>query len=274
MNLPEILQELPEKWATTDLKGTRVNLMREGVVTLVGVKKLESEALFVSVEGGGTLRETAKVNFAGKERYWWIARKVNGVIRRVLLSQLNIQSCTVDEPCMQCEVCALLGGLNTNTNESFFSRLKLQDLISVQGYVYDEKFRVRLPDDPTDPKANPVPFQEVIVPPGTEFPFIVRIIKPSRRDLALFLFGNQIADGLGYGNYSKLRGDATTRWALFANGFLHISTHDLLEKADEKPIEAQIAEIAASPVGVNLEQVLTGNDLAVAVTELVSSIKP
>jgi len=273
MNLPNILQQLPEKWVITDLRGTRINLMREGVVTLVGVKKLESEALFVSVEGGSALRETAKVDFAGRERYWWIARKVNGVIRRVLLSQLNIPNCTVDEPCVQCEVCALLGGLNTNTNESLFSRTKLQDLISVQEYVYDEKFRVRLPDDPTDPNANPVPFQEVIVPPGTEFPFIVRIIKPSRRDLALFLFGNQIADGLGYGNYSKLRGDATTHWLLLANGFLHISAHDLLERADEQPIEAQVAKIAKSPVGVPPGQVLT-EDLAMVVTELVGSIKP
>jgi hypothetical protein len=273
MTLPEMLQQLPEKWAPRDLKGTRINLMREGVITLVGVKKLESEALFVSAEGGGTLRESAKVDFAGKERYWWIARKVNGVIRRVLLSQLDTQECTVDVPCVKCEVCALLGGLNTKTNESLFSRAKLQDLISVQEYVYDEKFRVRLPDDPTAKDANPVPFQEVVVPPGTEFPFIVRIIKPSRRDLALFLFGNQIADGLGYGNYSKMRGDATTRWYLLANGFLHISAHDLLEKADQKPIKDQISEIAQNPMGMKPGQVWTGEGLTEAVTELISMVK-
>jgi hypothetical protein len=167
-----------------------------------------------------------------------------------------------------------MGGLNTTTNASLFSRLKLQDLISVQSFVYDEKFRVRLPDDPTDPKSNPTPFQEVIVPPGTEFPFIVRIIKPSQRDLALFLFGNQIADGLGYGNYSKLRGDATTRWLLLANGFLHISVHDLLEKADEKTIEEQVGEIAKSPSGVAPDQVLSGDELNTAINELIGSVKP
>lgn len=268
-----IIQQLPERWQVNDLSGTRINLMREGVLTLVGIKKLESEALFVSSEGGGTLRETAKVEFAGKERYWWIARKVNGVIRRILLGELNITNCTVDEPCVQCEVCALMGGLNTQTNASLFSRIKLQDLISVQEHVYDEKFRVRLPHNPTDPNADPTPFQEVIVPPGTEFPFIVRLIKPSRRDLALFLFGNQIADGLGYGNYSKLRGDATTRWLLLAHGFAHLSVHDLLEKADTKTIEEQIQDFAKHPVGVKPDQVLTGDALRGATNELIGLIK-
>lgn len=273
MNGKSFIQALPAQWQVSDLSGTRINLMREGVITLVGVKKLESEALFVSSEGGSPLRETAKVEFAGKERYWWIARKVNGVIRRVLLTELNVQGCTVDKPDVKCEVCALMGGLNTTTNASLFSRLKLQDLISVQSFVYDEKFRVRLPDNPTDPRSNPTPFQEVIVPPGTEFPFIVRIIKPSQRDLALFLFGNQIADGLGYGNYSKLRGDVTTRWLLLANGFLHISVHDLLEKSDEQPIEAQVAETAINPSGVSSDQVLSGDELGRAIAELIGSVK-
>ena len=276
MTLPAMLQQLPEHWERSDLSGTRINLMREGVVTLVGLKKLESEALFVSSEGGGTLRETAKVEFAGKERYWWIARKVNGVIRRVLLTELKVADCTVDEPCVQCAVCGLLGGLNTQTNNSLFSRVKLQDLISVQEYVYDEKFRIRQPDDPTDPDANPTPFQEVVVPPGTEFPFVARIIKPSRRDLGLFLFGNRIADGLGYGNYSKLRGDATTRWLLLANGFAHISVHDLLEQFGSMSIEAQVSELAANPTRIGLEanQVLHGTDLASAIDELLASVKP
>ncbi len=269
------LEKLPERWKVDDLTGTRINLMREGVLTLVGVKKLESEALFVSSEGGGTLRETAKVVFAGKERYWWLARKVNGVIRRVLLSELRVSNCTVDEPCVQCEVCALLGGLNTKTNESLFSRAKLQDLISVQEYVYNEKFRVRLPDDPTDSQSNPTPFQEVIVPPGTEFPFIVRLIKPSQRDLGLFLFGNRVADGLGYGNYSKLRGDATTRWLLLANGFIHLSVHDLLERVDKdaKTIETQVTRFSESPVGVKPDQVLTDSALREAIDHLVGSVK-
>lgn len=275
MTLPTILQNFPERWQATHLTGTRINLMREGVLTLVGVKKLESEALFVSAEGGGTLRETAKVEFAGKERYWWIARKVNGVIRRVLLTELDVQGCTVDAPCLACEVCLLMGGMReTGDQRTIFSRLKLQDLISRQAYLYDEKFRVRLPDDPTDSKSNPTPFQEVIVPPGTEFPFIVRIIKPSQRDLALFLLGNRVADGLGYGNYSKLRGDATTRWLLLANEFLHISAHDLLENADKegKSIEEIIGSESERPFGAAADQILTGNALITAVDELVSTV--
>lgn len=270
------IDDMPKTWAVRDLSDTRISLMREGVVTLVGIKKLESEALFVSSEGGGTLRETAKVEFAGKERYWWIARKVNGVIRRALLSQLDIKNCSVDEPCIKCEVCALLGGLNTATNESLYSRVKLQDLISLQPFVYDEKFRVRLPDNTTDPSANPTPFQEVVVPPGTMFPFITRIIKPSQRDLALFLFGNRIADGLGYGNYSKMRGDATTNWMVLSNGFLHVSVHDLLEKTDESGsrLEDQIELVAQKSSGVDKDKILTGDALNNVVEKLTASIRP
>ena len=268
------IDTLPERWNINDLSGTRINLMREGIITIIGVKRLESEALFVSAEAGGELRETAKVDFAGKDRYWWIARKVNGVIRRVLLSEINPTDCSVDVPCINCEVCGLLGGLNTATNRALFSRLKLQDLISIQEYVYDEKFRVRLPNDPTDPAANPVPFSEVIVPPGTEFPFIIRIIKPSKRDLSLFLSGNKIADGLGYGNYSKMRGNATTEWFLMANGFAHISTHDLLDGTTEpKQVRAQVKEFIKAPAGVSSGQILTEKELDAQVQALIDSVR-
>ena len=268
------IDTFPERWNINDLSGTRINLMREGVVTLIGIKRLESEALFVSAEAGGELRETAKVDFAGKERYWWIARKVNGVIRRVLLSEVNPTDCTVDEPCINCEVCGLLGGLNTATNRALFSRLKLQDLISTQEYVYDEKFRVRLPNDPTDPAANPVPFSEVIAPPGIEFPFIIRIIKPSKRDLSLFFFGNNIADGLGYGNYSKMRGDATTEWLLMANGFAYISMHNLLDGTTEPDqVRTRVREFIKAPVGISSNQILTGETLAAKTQALIDSVR-
>lgn len=267
-----MIDKLPEKWSATDFNGNRINMLKEGVVTLIGIKRLESEALFTSSEGIGTLRETASVEFAGKERYWWLARKVNGVLRRVLLSELNIGNCSVDRPCIQCEVCSLFGGLNTDDNTAYFSRVKFQDLISIQEYVYDEKFRVKLPDNPG---ANPVPFQEVIVPPGTEFPFIVRIIKPSKRDLAIFFYGNQIADGLGYGNYSKLRGDASTQWLMMANGFAHISMHDLLiNRANDKSIEQQLEEFSKVPKGpVEKDEILINDALTKAINKLLENIK-
>lgn len=244
------IQSLPEQWTIKQLLETpnRINMLNERVVTLVGIKRLESEALFVSSEGGGTLRETAKVNFAGQERYWWLARKVAGVVRRVLLSELQLEKCTVDKPCINCAVCGLLGGLNTDTNNALFSRVKLQDLISVEPYEYDEKFRIRQPDDPN--KNNPVPFQEVVVPPGTRFPFIVRLIKPSQYDLGAFFYANAVADGLGYGNYSKLRGNATTQWIAIFDGFAHISAYDLLASGDLQPAIQEIINNPAGPVKV------------------------
>jgi hypothetical protein len=271
-------RSLPREWQVDDLFGTpgRINMLREGVVTLVGVKRLESEALFVSSEGGGTLRETAKVDFAGQERYWWLARKVAGVLRRVLLSELQPESCTVDNPCVNCQVCGLLGALSTDTNRSpsprsLSSRVKLQDLISVEPYVYDEKFRVRLPEDPNDPKkGNPTPFQEIIVPPGTHFPFIVRIVKPSQFDIGAFLYANHIADAIGYGNYSKLRGNATTQWVAIFDGFAYASLHELL--LGQQDLFQGLEELAKQPGGpVKTENTLSGNDLVTYLKEVTSS---
>lgn len=264
------IEQLPPRWEPSQLFATpgRINMLREGVVTLVGVKRLESEALFVSSEGGGTLRETAKVDFAGKERYWWLARKVAGVMRRVMLVELGVQNCTVDEPCINCTVCGLLGGLNTKTNRALSSRVKLQDLISVEEYEYDEKFRIRLPDDPN--ADDPTPFQEVVVPPGTRFPFIVRIVKPSRLDVGAFLYANRLADGLGYGNYSKLRGDASTRWLAIFDGFAHVSAYDLLAAGND--VEAKITALAADPPGpVNRAHTLSGAALDALVERWTSS---
>ncbi|MBE2222829.1 MAG: hypothetical protein IAF02_14895 [Anaerolineae bacterium] len=263
------IQSLPKQWTIKQLMDTpgRINMLNERVVTLVGMKRLESEALFVSSEGGGTLRETAKVHFAGQERYWWLARKVAGVMRRVLLSELQLQKCTVDKPCIDCAVCGLLGGLNTDNNTALFSRVKLQDLISVEPYEYDEKFRIRQPDDPN--KGNPVPFQEVIVPPGTRFPFIIRLIKPSQFDIGAFLYANALADGLGYGNYSKLRGNATTQWIAIFDGFAHISAYELLASDD---LNSALQAIADNPAGpVNVKNTLHSDELNTYIHDVTSS---
>lgn len=264
------IDRLPTKWDISELLATpgRINMLREGVITLVGVKRLESEALFVSSEGGGTLRETAKVSFAGKERYWWLARKIAGVIRRVMLAESNVQDCTVDAPCIDCPVCGLLGGLNTDNNRAIVSRVKLQDLMSFEEYEYDEKFRIRQPDDPN--KGNPTPFQEVVVPPGTRFPFIVRMVKPSRFDLGAFVYANGIADGLGYGNYSKLRGDASTRWLAIFDGFAHVSAHELLTHGDEI-IARTDRLISETPGPINRQNTLTGDELDSLVRQWTSS---
>ena len=269
------IEQLPEKWSTKQLFETpgRINMLREGVVTLIGIKRLESEALFISSEGGGTLRETAKVDFAGEERYWWLARKVAGVLRRVMLSELHIEECTVDTPCIDCVVCGLLGGLSTvpGNTKSLQSRIKLQDLISVEKYQYDEKFRVRLSEDPNDPKSgNPVLYQEVIVPPGTHFPFIVRMVKPSRHDIGAFLYANSVADGLGYGNYSKLRGDATTQWVAIFDGFAYVSAYELLSSDDDLVNAMNI--VAENPSGpVNVKNTLKGAELSEYIQKVTSS---
>ena len=266
------LDQLKPQWSIDELLKTpgRINMLHEGVVTLVGVKRLESEALFISSEGGGTLRETAKVTFAGRERYWWLARKVAGVLRRVMLAELtHPPECTVDMPCINCAICGLLGGLNPDKDKpkAIASRVKLQDLISVEEYEYDEKFRIRQPDDPS--AGNPTPFQEVIVPPGTRFPFIVRIVKPSRFDVGALLYANRLADGLGYGNYSKLRGDASTQWLAIFDGFAYISAYDLLSQGDD--LNGALNAALPAPTGpVKKANTLTGEGLDALVADWTS----
>jgi hypothetical protein len=264
------INDLPQQTDFTESLD-RVSLLGRNVVTLCGVKRLESEALFVSSEGGGTLRETAKVEFAGRERYWCIARKVNGIVRRVLLAALKPENCTVDLPCAKCEVCHLLGALNTDENTAKLSRVRLQDLISVQEYVYDEKFRVRLPDDLAKDK-NPTPFQEVVAPPGTQFPFVVRLISPSQRDLNLFLHANATSDSIGYGNYTKLRGQATTEWVFAAAGMVHLSVHRLLntDRMEGTPVINQLQEFAES---LPADKVAHGKEWQETVEELSAELK-
>jgi len=261
-------------WRFGEIPSGRINLLKEGVITLFGIKRLESEALFVSNEGIGTLRETSKVVFAGKERYWLLARKVNGVIRRVLLDAVNPpnSNCSVDNPCIECPVCLMLGGLSAERgkNQAVFARVKLQDLISVEPYEYDEKFRVRLNEKVLTAGEGTVPFQEVVVPPGTRFPFIVRIFKPNRFDLAAFLYANKIADALGYGNYTKLRGDVSTEWKFIADGMAFISAFDFLSQLDlgTKP-DAWVKDFISSPKGV-VREIISGEDCKQVEEDLIS----
>ena len=98
------------------------------------------------------------------------------------------------------------------------------------------------------------------MPPGTRFPFIVRIVKPSRFDIGAVLYANRIADGLGYGNYSKLRGDASTTWLAVFDGFAHVSACELLADGDD--VETTVKALADHPCGpVNEANTLTGDQL-------------
>lgn len=261
-----------EPWDVAEIPPGRVNLLDQGVITLLGLKRMESEALFVSSEGIGTLRETLKVDFAGKERYWLLARKINGVIRRVLLDVLKPPACSVEEPCISCPVCSLLGGLNPRRGrtQALFARLKMQDLISIEGYHYDEKFRIRLDERRLVEGRGTTPFQEVVVPPGTRFPFVVRLFKPTKFDLAAFLCANAVSDTLGYGNYTKLRGDASTDWHIMAEGVAFLSAFDLLSSLDTgRSIADWVGQYLESPRGL-VREVISGDALTAIAESLIS----
>jgi len=159
-----------------------------------------------------------------------------------------------------------MGGLSAERgrNQALFSRLKIQDLISIENYVYDEKFRVKLNEEVLISGKGTTPFQEVIVPPGTRFPYIVRIFKPTKFDLAAFLYANKVADVLGYGNYTKLRGDATTDWLIVADGMAFISAYEFLAAMGPGTDEKNwVQGFISSPRGVMGEVLSKGLDATI-----------
>jgi len=251
-NRPELgsfLDEIPvepydEKHRETLPIGS-VGLMKMGVVTLFGVKTTMDEAMFVDEETAGTERRTADVLFAGKRRYLVHARKIKGIVRR---SHREIakqgfgpydwvgKSCKFpDEPCTKCVDCFEYGGLLPEQMFRTNARVRFQDLISVQDYTRKISFRARHPDE-----GDPTPFQEVVVPPGTNLVYPVYIAAPTLSTVAGFLAADRLADAHGYGNYTSVRGRCKTEWLMIADGLPKVNKHDAIAAAgrSEDAVEA------------------------------------
>lgn len=230
-----------------DLPRGSVGLMNVGVVTLFGVKTTVDEAMFVDQETAGTERRTADITFAGKRRYLGHARKIKGILRRAHREASrkidNNYNWVGDDcvfpntPCTRCVDCYDYGALLPSENLQTNSRVRMQDLISVQSFNRKISFRARHPHQEGE---DPTPFQEVVVPPGTDFIYTARIMAPTIATLAGFLWANENADKHGYGSYTSVRGECETTWLALADGLPKLSKLEAIKTADtaDEPLKA------------------------------------
>ncbi len=223
-----------------------VGMMNSGVITLFGVKTTMDEAMFTDQETVGTETRTADLRFAGKKRYLAHARKMKGIIRRAHREGIRDtegeynwvgENCIFpNEPCTKCVDCYEYGALLPSENLETNSRIRMHDLISIQEFNKKISFRARHPHQEGE---DPTPFQEIVVPPGTEFIYPVRIIEPTITTLAGFLWANDMADKHGYGSYTSVRGECETHWLTIAEGLPPLNKLDGIKRSEgeEEPLE-------------------------------------
>lgn len=268
----------------TEGSGT-VNLLSEGVVSLFGVKTATDEVMFVDQETAGTETRTADLQFAGKRRYLGHARKIKGILRRAHRSEtreLNglegiqwvSEDCVFpDRPCAQCVDCYDYGSFNPDAEDQpkTNARVRMHDMISVETFDRNRRFRARHPDEQDE---DPTPFQEVVVPPGTNFVYSVKVFAPTLSTLAGFLWANEIADTHGYGSYTATRGEFETTWLALSEGIPEFSKYDAITTADDHPdtppvdvIEEYVAGLDAADMPL-AERVLSIEDSQAVVDEL------
>lgn len=222
-----------------DLPRGSVGLMNTGVITLFGVKTTTDEAMFTDQETAGTERGTAETRFGGKKRYLAHARKVKGILRRShregskeIQNDFNWvgDDCIFpNEPCTKCVDCYDYGALLPSENMQTNSRVRMHDLLSVQPFNRKISFRARHPQQEGE---DPTPFQEIVVPPGTDFVYTARIMAPTLSTLAGFLWSNRLADKHGYGSYTSVRGECDTTWMCVTDGLTGLNKLDALEAAN------------------------------------------
>lgn len=229
----------------TEGSGT-VNLLSEGVVSLFGVKTATDEVMFVDQETAGTETRTADLQFAGKQRYLGHARKIKGILRRAHRSETRAlngdgditwvgDDCAFpDAPCTECVDCYDYGSFNPDADgqPKTNARVRMHDMISVETFDRNRRFRARHPDEAGE---DPTPFQEVVVPPGVNFVYSVKIFAPTLSTMAGFLWANEMADSHGYGSYTATRGEFETTWLALADGIPEFSKYDAIVAADDKP---------------------------------------
>jgi len=247
-----------------------VGMLAEGVITLFGVKTTMDEAMFVDQETSGTETRTADIRFAGKKRYLGHARKMKGIIRRSHreysrdfeggYNWVGDDCVFPNEPCTNCVDCYDYGALLPSEGEQTNSRMRMHDLISIQTFNRKISFRARHPHQEDD---DPTPFQEVIVPPGTDFIYPVRIFVPTISTLSGFLKANELADRHGYGSYTSVRGECKTKWLAIVDGFPDLNKLDAIKESEgmeeptkgvQKYVEETLSDYEKDYIGVDETQ--------------------
>ncbi len=234
------------------------------VVTIVGVKTVQSRFLPVSHEGESNETYVDKVELMDKVRAEFIARKMKGTERRAamrLFRELTERHNSSDgwqttfnrwfdtkEPCRipnaLCTRCwndSLFGSLEVGRGATFariryFDTFSLQDASEcVASTASEEGIAIgnTVDEDLSRDRGSASLHYYEYVKAGTQFPFITVIESPTLLDVSGILNSIPAADSRGYGKYSASSGKFSTEILAVSTGLPKFSILDMLEWADE-----------------------------------------
>ncbi len=236
--------------------------MTNRIISIVGVKTVQSRFLPVSHEGESNETYVDKVELLGKVRAEFIARKMKGTERRAamrLFRELTegysgngwreafISWFKATEPCRipnaLCTRCwndSLFGSLEAGKGATFarvryFDTFSLQDTAeciastsSEEGIAVGNTVDENLSEDRGSASLHYYEY----VKPGTQFPFITVIESPTMLDISGLLNSIPAADSRGYGKYSASSGKFSTEILAVSTGLPKFSVLDMLQWAD------------------------------------------
>lgn len=282
-----LLERFKEELAPVDLlvpvqEGKKKVLsphMTSRIVTIVGVKTVQSRFLPVSHEGESNETYVDKVELTGKVRAEFIARKMKGTERRAamrLFRELTERRSSSDgwqttfnrwfdtkEPCRipnaLCTRCwndSLFGSLEAGRGATFariryFDTFSLQDTSEcVASAASEEGIAIgnTVDEDLSRDRGSASLHYYEYVKPGTHFPFITIIESPTLLDVSGILNAIPAADSRGYGKYSANSGKFSTEVLAVSTGLPRFSVLDMLEWADADGHSSAIRDrLSASP---------------------------
>ena len=268
----DLLERFKEELTPVDLlipvqEGKKMALpphMTSKIVTIVGIKTVQSRFLPVSHEGESNETYVDKVELLGKMRAEFIARKMKGTERRSamrIFRELTEDHGSGDgwettfnnwfdtkEPCRipnaLCTRCwndSLFGSLEAGKGATFariryFDTFSLQDASECIASVSSEEgiaIGNTVDEDLSRDRGSASLHYYEYVKAGTEFPFITVIESPTLLDVSGILNAIPAADSRGYGKYSASSGKFSTEVLAVSTGLPKFSILDMLEWADE-----------------------------------------
>jgi CRISPR type I-D-associated protein Csc2 len=267
-----LLERFKEELAPVDLlvpvkEGKKMVLpphMTNRIITIVGIKTVQTRFLPVSHEGESNESYVDKVELMGKVRAEFIARKMKGTERRAamrLFRELTEdhgpgdgwqttfnnwfdtkQPCRIPNAlCTRCWNDSLFGSLDAGRGATF-ARIRYFDTFSLQdaseciaSTASEEGIAVgnTVDEDLSQDRGSASLHYYEYVKMGTEFPFITVIESPTLLDVSGILNAIPAADSRGYGKYSASSGKFSTEVLAVSTGLPRFSILDMLEWADE-----------------------------------------
>lgn len=252
--------------------------MTNRVVSIVGIKEVQSRFLPVSHEGESNETYVDKVELMDKVRAEFIARKMKGTERRAAMRVFRelteeytgngwqeafknwfeaSQPCRI--PNALCTLCwndSLFGSLEAGKGATFarvryFDTFSLEDAADCIASVGSEEGMAignTVDEDLSLDRGSASLHYYEYVKPGTHFPFITIIESPTLLDVSGLLNAISAADSRGYGKYSANSGKFSTEILAVSTGLPRFSVLNMLEWADADGGSSAIRErFAASP---------------------------